>query len=81
MNRKSKVFILSFVTSLILFTGMPSYVEAAAPVPPAVATLSAGDYARKDDIQWVYQTINGITYRRKFNFTKGVWVGDWEFVG
>lgn len=78
MNRKSKVFILSFMASFILFSSMPSYVEAATSVSPTVTTLSAGDNARKDDIRWVYNTVNGITFRRQYNYTKGVWIGDWE---
>lgn len=78
MNQKSKVFILSFMASFILFTSMPSYVEAAIPVSPTVTTLSAGDNARKDDIQWVYKSVDGVIYRRQYNFTKGKWIGDWE---
>ena len=31
-----------------------------------------------DDIRWVYKTINGVVYRRKYNYTKQVWLGDWE---
>ena len=33
-----------------------------------------------DDIRWVYAEINGVTYRRKYNYTKGYWIGDWEIV-
>lgn len=81
MNRKSKVLVLSLLSSLVLFAGVPSYAEAAAPVPPAIATYSAGDLARADDIRWVYQTFGGVTYRRQYNFTKDVWIGGWERVG
>lgn len=31
-----------------------------------------------DDIRWVYKTVDGVLYRRKYNYTKQVWIGDWE---
>ena len=35
---------------------------------------------RKDIIKWRYKTINGYLYRRKYNYTKQVWIGHWEQV-
>lgn len=32
------------------------------------------------DIRWVYKIENGITYRRKYNYSTGQWIGDWERV-
>lgn len=31
-----------------------------------------------DDIQWRYKFIDGILYRRKYNYTKKTWIGKWE---
>ncbi|MBD5090123.1 MAG: hypothetical protein HDT30_15175 [Clostridiales bacterium] len=31
-----------------------------------------------DDIRWRYKSINGILYRRKYNYTTGTWIGKWE---
>lgn len=36
---------------------------------------------RADDIGWQYKTINGKLYRRLYNYTKNVWISDWELVG
>lgn len=30
-----------------------------------------------DRIVWKYKTINGVLYRRKYNYTKKEWIGDW----
>lgn len=34
-----------------------------------------------DDIRWIYREINGKMYKRLFNATTGVWIGDWILVG
>lgn len=34
----------------------------------------------RDDIRWRFKLINGLLYRRKYNYTKLVWVGNWERV-
>ncbi len=31
-----------------------------------------------DNIGWKYTFINGKLYRRLYNFTKNVWIGNWE---
>lgn len=35
---------------------------------------------RADIIKWRYKTINGYLYRRKYNYSKHVWIGNWEKV-
>ncbi|MCM1251393.1 MAG: hypothetical protein NC321_01105 [Clostridium sp.] len=30
--------------------------------------------------QWIYKTINGITYRRLYDLRNQCWIGDWEIV-
>lgn len=35
---------------------------------------------REDIIRWRYKTINGSLYRRKYNYTKKIWIGNWEKV-
>lgn len=32
---------------------------------------------RKDRIDWVYNTIDGKLYKRLYNFSQKVWLGDW----
>ncbi|MDE7424620.1 MAG: hypothetical protein K2N51_13190 [Lachnospiraceae bacterium] len=31
-----------------------------------------------DDIRWCYKVIDGVLYRRKYNYTKKTWIGKWE---
>lgn len=31
-----------------------------------------------DVIVWKYKSINGHVYRRRYNSTKRVWIGEWE---
>ena len=33
--------------------------------------------ARADRIDYVYKVIDGKMYKRLYNFTKGIWLGDW----
>lgn len=33
---------------------------------------------RADQIEWVYKVVDEVLYRRKYNFTRGEWVGDWQ---
>lgn len=45
--------------------------------------LPAGDETVSpcsDDIRWRYKFIDGILYRRKYNYTKEIWIGKWERV-
>ena len=34
-------------------------------------------YIMSDTYIWVYKKINGVKYKRLYNETKKVWVGDW----
>ncbi len=48
----------------------------------SIVTLS-DDYGimpLKDDIQYRYKIENGKMYKRLYNYTIGVWVGDWIYV-
>lgn len=31
-------------------------------------------------IEWRYKLVDGVLYRRKYNYTEECWVGDWEVV-
>ena len=35
---------------------------------------------RADIIKWRYKIVNNQLYRRKYNYTKHVWIGHWEKV-
>lgn len=81
-NHKNRKFLFSITLSLLLFTNMPCLVEAAVPAEPVapiqILSNENGIVPYADDIGWKYQTIGNHIYRRKYNYTKGVWIGDWE---
>ncbi len=33
---------------------------------------------QSDDIGWRYKTVNGILYKRLYNYTKKKWIGNWQ---
>lgn len=35
---------------------------------------------RADEFTWIYKEINGKLYRRLYNITQRLWVGDWILV-
>lgn len=43
--------------------------------PSASSTCEITPYA--SDIGWKYKTINGVLYKRKYDFTRKQWIGDW----
>ena len=46
----------------------------AAAAPPEVQPQS-------DIIQWVYMVVETHIYKRLYNYSTGVWIGDWIYVG
>ena len=36
---------------------------------------------REDNIEWRFKIENGKLYRRLYNYSIGIWIGDWEYVG
>ena len=80
---KKKITILLFV--LFILGSTTAYAEdtyaAASPISSAIFA-DKGDtiMPMSDAIVWKFQQIDGKTYRRRYNVTKGQWIGDWELV-
>lgn len=72
---------------LVTLTGI-AYLSFAAVFSP-VCTLTAnaavkteeGISPQSDVLRWYFKEENGKLYKRLFNTTKGVWVGNWIYVG
>lgn len=46
-----------------------------------VAYTSGKEYVtRSDIIVWRYKIIDGKLYKRQYNTTKGIWIGEWTLV-
>lgn len=70
IHKSKKIIMILFLSlSTCLLPPMTSCAK-------ALPTISISP--RKDDIRWVYKEIGGTLYRRQYNFTKNVWIGDWE---
>lgn len=74
LKKTSSVFLTAFVLGALLFAAAPAPAKAAE--LPAVSSVQV----KKDVIKWKYKTVNGKVYRRKYNYSKGIWIGDWEYV-
>lgn len=80
MKKFRKLFLSLLLTVTCL---SPLSIDAAdLPETAAPTVLSAGSVITPcaDDIRYVYEARNGKLYRRKYNYTKGYWVGPWELV-
>lgn len=58
----------------ILFCPSASLPVQAAQSPGTVAT------PQKDDIQWRFKVENNKVYKRLYNYSTLVWIGDWIYV-
>lgn len=81
MKHKSNLMILSLFLFLSMMNVFP-LTAAAASQDMAFSNSSTTEFSEitpySDDIRWVYKTIGTQTYRRRFNYTKNVWIGQWE---
>lgn len=44
----------------------------------AVAEFDGEITILADIIDWRYKTVDGWIYRRLYNYSRGVWIGEWE---
>ena len=47
-------------------------------VPEKIATSEEGIAPHSAMIEWRYKDVNGVLYRRLYNYTEECWVGEWE---
>jgi len=59
------VFGIGSANTMIAFAGDTAFVE---------------PMTRADILEWRYKTENKKVYRRQYNCTKRVWVGEWQYV-
>lgn len=56
----------------MLMIGMPFF-----HTTPPVTVYASEIQPLSDDIRWVYKEVNGVYYKRLYNFTTRSWVGSW----
>lgn len=85
---KKKLFMSMLTASLVCscagfaFTAQAETIASTGAAASAAAASDSSDVImpRADIIKYIYKDVDGKTYRRLFNFSKGVWIGDWELV-
>lgn len=66
MNEK---IVLIFASICCLFSGTTIYANDIG--------MNETSITRADYIDWRYKVINGILYKRLYNYSKDEWIGDW----
>ena len=77
MNTKRNYIILTFfslITSLFLCANINSTSAAVIGSNTPSSSLTA---PQSDNIQWKYKMINGVLYKRQYNYTTNKWIGNW----
>lgn len=82
--KKSKLIVscLAALTIMCTFAPCSTHADAYANVttqePAVIGNSDEGIMPLSDDIRYVYkETADGKRYKRLYNFSKGMWVGDW----
>jgi hypothetical protein len=80
---KIKKFILATTTVLTLSVCslQPAITASASSQSIAVEQSRNSVTPRSDYKTWMYKVENGKIYKRLYNCSTGVWIGDWIYVG
>lgn len=72
-------FILFLSLAIMVLSPVTANAASAIPIAPVQVNKDSEEISpRAEDIRWVYKTIGTQTYRRRFNYTRNVWIGNWE---
>lgn len=80
---KIKKFILATTTvlTLSLCSLQPAITATASSQTYAVEQYGDSISPKSDITRWLYKIENGKIYKRLYNASIGVWIGDWIYVG
>lgn len=77
--KRNKVLLFTALLSAHLCIIASSVLPAQTITPPVITASGAESITPySDDIQWRYKIMDGKLYRRQYNATKRVWIGEWE---
>ncbi|MGF0033933.1 hypothetical protein ACQRBN_13370 [Bariatricus sp. SGI.154] len=71
---KIKLHLIACAFLISLFVSTPAYAESISSISN---TTSSASVTRKDDIRWRYRVIDGVLYKRQYNYSRGEWIGKW----
>lgn len=72
------------IISLLLLCAVPCFPVSAAPYETDIVTNYTDDNGlgievMASDIGWRYKSVNGVLYKRKYDYTLRKWIGKWIF--
>ena len=81
-NTIYKRILRASIISLLLLCTVPCFSVSAAPYETDISSPhtdddSLGIEARASDIGWRYKSVNGVLYKRKYDYTLRKWIGKW----
>lgn len=80
---KKKYLNLFILTFLFTFSiNIITFAETNCIGEPSISVLESLNITspRADNIDWIYNIIDGKVYRRLYNYTTKQWIGEWELV-
>jgi hypothetical protein len=79
MRKNSLTFLLIITISFGAFYTVDAYSsEIVYNIIDTTVASSESVVIQSDDIGWRYKTINGVLYKRLYNFSKKKWIGNWQ---
>jgi hypothetical protein len=81
-NTTCKCILQTSIIFLLLLCISPCFPVSAAPFETAISETytnndSLGIKVRSSDVGWKYKSVNGILYKRKYDYTLKKWIGKW----
>lgn len=74
---KKKICILLAALSLTLSLPFSMNVQASDTADGDISATSSEISPRAYGYGWKYKVVNGVLYKRLYNYTLDVWIGDW----
>lgn len=76
--KKCILFSVSVCSLSLMLVGTCGISVHANEVSPKIVLSEEGIAPHSAMIEWRYKDVNGVLYRRLYNYTEQCWVGEWE---
>ncbi|MCI9109698.1 MAG: hypothetical protein HFI00_16215 [Lachnospiraceae bacterium] len=76
--KKGILFSVSVCSLSLMLVGTCGISVHASEVPEKIVASEEGVAPHSAMIEWRYKFIDGVLYRRLYNYTEECWVGEWE---
>ena len=76
--KKGILFSVSVCSLSLMLVGTCGISVHANEVSPKIVSSEEGIAPHSAMIEWRYKDVNGVLYRRLYNYTEQCWFGEWE---